>query len=77
MEAFSRRRPSFGTITEEALTLPAATHSNAPAAAWGVAAAELWEPFGGKVLKTSLTNEQEARLQKAVEKLQSASAVPA
>ena len=35
------------------------------------------KPFGGKVLKTSLTNEQEARLQKAMEKLQSGSAVPA
>jgi len=35
------------------------------------------KPFGGKVLKTSLTNDQEARLQKAMEKLQSGSAVPA
>jgi uncharacterized membrane protein len=35
------------------------------------------KPFGGKVLKTSLTYEQEARLQKALEKLQSASAAPA
>src|SRR5262245_61431713 len=35
------------------------------------------KPFGGKVLKTSLTNEQERRLQQALEKLQNASAVPA
>jgi uncharacterized membrane protein len=35
------------------------------------------KPFGGKVLKTSLTNEQEAQLQKALQQLQGQAAAQA